>query len=608
MECVLKFREQKKKRMIKRSKSRSSTMMLFLIIWEMLKAKRRIQLSLLVILAFVSALAELISLGTVIPFLAVISQPEKIWNVPIVQNISGLLEITSKEGLLAPATILFIVATIASSCIRVLNVWANGKVASEIGSDISCMAFNKVLQRNYQYHINTNTSKIISTITTQVNQLVVALNALLQLTISTAIATSLMVGMLTISFKITCISIGVLVIIYWNIILIVKKDLQLNGRLITDASSKQIKVLQESLGMIREVILGHHQGIYSLLYREIDLPQRKLQARNKFLGVFPRYLLEATGITGIAIIGYVLTVNQPEKGLSSIALLGALALGAQRLLPTIQQIYTNWSTFNTRNAAIYDVIILIGGEKESTVMTSYGKIEKVEKIEMRNLCFKYSTNERKILDNVNFEIKSGEKVAIIGTTGSGKSTAIDMLMGLIQPTSGKIMVNGKDINDGDKSMNLKSWRNSVAHVPQSIYLIDSTIAKNIAFGIPERDIDMDKVKYVAKRAQISGFIDSLDDKYSHLVGENGVKLSGGQRQRLGIARALYKDAQVLILDEATSALDDKTEGVLMKSLLHSYKDMTIIMVAHRLSSIKYCESVYKLEKGRLNKWEKEDKS
>ena len=204
-----------------------------------------------------------------------------------------------------------------------------------------------------------------------------------------------------------------------------------------------------------------------------------------------------------------------------------------------------------------------------------------------------------MLSDISLEIKRGDFVGIVGTTGGGKSTLMDILLGLLKPNLGNILINEENIYDKSNKNLLEKWRNSISHVPQNVYLSDSSIAENIAFGIPTEEIDLEKVKFSAKRAQLSQFIESCPDKYQTSVGERGVRLSGGQRQRIGIARALYKDAEILFLDEATSALDVNTEKSLMKELKKMCNDMTIILIAHRLTTIQDCHKVFKIEQGKI---------
>ena len=301
------------------------------------------------------------------------------------------------------------------------------------------------------------------------------------------------------------------------------------------------------------------------------------------------------GLVIIALWGGFL-VNSGGSGEKLIPLLGALALGAQRLLPALQQIYNGWSTLNANSTAISDVLEMLDQPLPAEI-SIYEPLPLRECIRLKDVTFAYSPSQLPILECLNLEIRCGEFVGLIGSTGSGKSTTVDLLMGLLSPGAGTVLVDGLDVNSPSNVGLLRSWRASIAHVPQSIYLSDCSIAENIAFGVPQHLIDIDRVILAAKGAKIADFIASCPDKYNTFVGERGVSLSGGQRQRIGLARAFYKRAQILVLDEATSALDVETEASVIESINELGKSITVIMIAHRLSTIKYCDRVIKMSKG-----------
>ena len=299
----------------------------------------------------------------------------------------------------------------------------------------------------------------------------------------------------------------------------------------------------------------------------------------------------------IALLGC-LVVLQLGSGTAVIPLLGAMALGAQRLLPALQQIYSGWAVLKARNAAIKAVLTMLNQPLPPHVC-AVEPLNLRESIRLEGVQFRYSSEKANVLQELNFEIRCGERIGIIGSTGSGKTTTVDILMGLLEPTCGRVLVDGADLHDPDHQERLPGWRAAIAHVPQNIYLADNSIAENIAFGVPTQQIDIDRVKQAAAQAQIASFIEASQDGYQTFVGERGIRLSGGQRQRIGIARALYKQARVLVLDEATSALDIATEQAVMDSLNHLSNKLTIMMIAHRLSTVRRCDRVIKLDNGRL---------
>ena len=300
-------------------------------------------------------------------------------------------------------------------------------------------------------------------------------------------------------------------------------------------------------------------------------------------------------MVAIALLGGLL-VLQRSSSAAVIPLLGALALGAQRLLPALQQIYSSWASLKSYNAAIKAVLDMLNQPLPPQV----GVAEPLpfrEGLRMEGVYFRYGPEQPEVLQGLDLEIRSGERIGLIGTTGSGKSTTVDLLMGLLVPTSGNVLVDGADLHDLEIPELLVAWRASIAHVPQSIYLTDSSIAENIAFGVPRQQIDLARVKDAAAQAQIASFIESIPEGYSSFVGERGIRLSGGQRQRIGIARALYKQARVLVFDEATSALDTVTEEAVMTAINGHTQSLTLIMIAHRLSTIQRCDRVIQISQG-----------
>jgi ATP-binding cassette subfamily B protein len=307
--------------------------------------------------------------------------------------------------------------------------------------------------------------------------------------------------------------------------------------------------------------------------------------------------MEAFGMALIAAFVLVLSLR-PGGVTAALPILGMLALGAQRLLPLMQQIYSNWSAVDGGKFALADVLTLLDQPLPADVNQPAPQPLKLRSsICFDNVRFRYEINGPWVIDGVDFVIQAGARVGLIGHTGSGKSTAIDLLMGLLEPTQGRILVDGNPISLDHR----RAWQLSVAHVPQNIFLADATIAENIAFGIPSDEIDIERVRKASEQARIAEFIESRPEAYNSTVGERGVRLSGGQRQRICIARALYKQANVLIFDEATSALDNETEQAVMQVIEDLSKDLTLIIIAHRLTTLKNCTQILELGGGRIKR-------
>jgi ATP-binding cassette subfamily B protein len=299
----------------------------------------------------------------------------------------------------------------------------------------------------------------------------------------------------------------------------------------------------------------------------------------------------------IAALALVLSINYGGIQ-SSLPLLGVLALSAQRLLPALQQAYNAWTAIKGHQSSLNEVITLLDLPVESNPLAENDIVEFSNSIELVNVCFSYDEGSNLTLNNVSLRINSGERIGIIGSTGSGKSTLVDILMGLLAPTSGKMLIDQLEM----RQSTLVNWRKKIAHVPQNIFLTDGSIRENISFGVSEGEIDDSRIKLAAECASLSLVIDRMPNGYNSLIGERGVFLSGGERQRLGIARALYKDSTLIVLDEATSALDSETEKKVIDSIEDLSSKKTVIMIAHRLSTVKNCDRIYVMKNGEIVDW------
>lgn len=566
-------------------------------IWEELHQKRKLQIILLTFIMLINALAEVLSIASVLPFLAAISAPEKLWQNQIFKNIAINLGYFSVEETLLPITIIFCLLIIFACFIRILNLRLNLKLAASIGTDLGCEAYKKILYQPFDFHIKQNTSEVIATIITETRETSWAIHLILQILTSTIICFSIILVGLIYNFQVTITLFLFLLITYLLVFFLTKKQLLINSKIISEKTRSQIQLLQEGLGSIRDILLDNNQLSFVSYYKPIDAELRKSQLRGMYLGAYPKFVLETVGLLLIALLAFILTSQQSNK-LGAVPLLGAIALAAQRLLPICQTIYQSWAGLNNNSMAMYKVLSMI--KKKIPIiykLKSNNNFKFENSLIIKNLYFSYSNDNKYTLKKINLTIRKGEKIGIIGKTGSGKSTLADVLMGLLKPKKGTLMVDDFKVFDNDKVSNIIEWRKLVAHVPQNIFLADNNIQNNVALGLKPEQVNTNKVKDCLNYAQLEKFA----KKEIHMktyVGEKGVKLSGGESQRLGVARAMYKDAEVLFLDEATSALDNNTETKLMKAI-NNLKEMTIIIIAHRLSTISKCDKVIELHDGQI---------
>lgn len=564
---------------------------MFKKLWQLLNKKRKTQFLLLIMLTLVASIMEVVSIGAVVPFLSALTAPETIFEYDRIQPAIEILEITEANQLLLPLTTIFVLATLTAAVVRLTLLYALTRFSYAVGADISISIYRRTLYQDYSIHISRNSSEIINGIINKTNIVIGGILAPSMAFISSIfIMTSIVTIVFIINPVVALISFSIVSIAYLLISLLARRKLLSNSDLIANKSTQMIKALQEGLGGIRDVLIDGTQEFYCDLYQSADLPMRRANASNVFIGTSPRHMMEAVGMVLIGVLAYTLTFE--EGGLvAAIPTLGALAVGAQKLLPTLQQAYASISAINGSKSSFNDVLTLLNQPLPKTEQRQSKNIMSFEDcISFKDVSFRYTDDTPWVLKNVNLNFKRGDKVGIIGVTGSGKSTLLDILMGLLAPTSGELLIDGVAV----VRENRDAWQARISHVPQSIFLADSTVEENIAFGVVPEQVRKSKVIFAAQRAQISEMIDSLKDKYKTMVGERGVQLSGGQRQRIGIARALYKNCDVIIFDEATSALDNQTEQKIMQQIGQMNKNQSMFFIAHRLTTLKQCDIILRL--------------
>ena len=571
---------------------------LLLELWKKINKRRKYQTIFLIILMVISATVEIFSLTSVIPFLTAISEPNILWEIDNLRLFAIELGIESSNDLIVPTTILFIFASICSCALRLITQYFNFKLSASIGSDLSKEAYKKSLLQPFEFHLNNNSSEIISTVTTQITYTVNIIVLAFQLITSLVIVLAIIFTLLYVNIKISSVTITIFVISYLILYFLNKKRLKQNSVSVARAVNLITKLIQEGLGSIKDLILSNNQENFFKSYAKTDFKMRQKQAESKFLRLYPKYIVECSGVILIATLVLILKKENNSVG-NIFPILGMIALSAQRLLPALQQIYGNWAQIQGNSESLKLVINML--DQKNEFLEKKGDIKPLDlkqNIELKNIYFKYPKSEKYVINDLNLKINAGERIGITGKTGEGKSTLLDIIMCLLKPNKGKILIDGKDLYESDL---INNWRMNIAHVPQFIFLTDGTIAENIALGVNHNEIDYRKVKKCANQALVSEFIDTSKSKYLSNTGERGIKLSGGQLQRIGLARALYKNKRILFLDEATSALDGKTENSIMESLDNLSNDITIFIIAHRKNTLKKCNKIINIKNGKIDK-------
>ena len=566
-------------------------------LWQHFSKKRKMQFYYVLVLMLIASFSEVLSLGAVLPFLAALADPNYVYTHKYVQPLVQALHLTSANQIIFPMVIIFMAAVLFSGCIRVLLLYVMTRFSYAIGADLSFDVYNRTLHQKYEVHISRNSSEIINGIINKTDAVIGGIISPILLLISSSVLfISILIALFSINVFASLVSSIGFGMLYWFITIKSRKRLRANSHSIAVESTIVIQSLQEGLGGIRDVLIGGSQKFYCDKFRASDLKLRHAQGNNSFITGSPRFIIEALGMMLIAGLAYFLYLKDGSLT-EAMPILGALALGAQRMLPALQQGYGSISTMRGHKESFEDVLTLLEQSLPSkTEAFNCAPILFDKKISLKAVSFRYSIMTPWVLKDIDLEINKGSSVGFIGRTGDGKSTLVDLIMGLLLPSKGSIFIDDALVGND----NIRSWQKHISHVPQSVFLSDGTIAENIAFGIEEENIDYLRVEKAAQQAQISGFIEGMDQKYQTKVGERGVQLSGGQCQRIGIARALYKEADVIIFDEATSALDNQTETEVIKTINGLKTNLTIIMIAHRLSTLKHCDKIIDLSKGKVS--------
>ncbi len=568
-------------------------------LWQHISPRRRGQFILLLILMTLGSVAEIVSIGAVLPFLGVLTAPESVFEHATLQPLIHMFGFTSPEQLLLPFSVFFGLAILVSGAVRLCLLWVSVRLAFAAGADLSVNIYRRTLYQPYSIHTARNSSEIINGIISKTNSVIGNIRNVLNLIGSSILLMFIITTIVLVAPIITFALFGGFGLIYALIIWFTRKQLSRNGQVIARESTYVIKSLQEGLGGIRDVLIDGNQHVYCQIYRSADIPLRRAQGTSQLISASPRYLIEIIGMLLIVFVAYFLS-QQSGTIITVIPILGAFALGAQRLLPVLQQAFASWAGLQVGQVSLQDAIELLEqplpyyADNPNSMHLDFS-----QDIFLNNISFRYSVELETplVINNLSLRVLKGSRTGIIGTTGSGKSTLLDVVMGLLEPAEGQLEIDGKPIN----IKNQRAWQSHIAHVPQAIFLADTTIEENIAFGVPKDKIDLNKVRLAAQQAQIADIIETWPKKYKTFVGERGIRLSGGQRQRIGIARALYKKADVIIFDEATSSLDNKTEQTVMQSIESLRDNLTILIIAHRVTTLKNCDQIIELSNGKINR-------
>ena len=573
---------------------------------SLLSAKEKKQGILVLLIAIFMAIFEVLGVASVTPFLAVMSDPSIVESNSTLSKIYKDLNFKSINNFLIFLGIISFSIMLISAFVRTLGIYLITKFAQLRRHSISLVLLNSYLSKDYEFFLARDTAELSKTLLSEVDQVV---NGVIQpfssLIAYSSASIALLLFLILINPITTLAALGLIGLSFLLIFLLVRPKMAQLGSKQIEANKDRFKAASEALNGIKEIKLYRRESFYLNQFSKPTYLMARYISFNQILSQIPRFLIEAFAFGGIILLAIMLL--QKSGGIEAnnlgniIPLLGLYAFSGLKLLPAIQVVYQSSTQIQFWQSAINNLLkdFIKGLEAKATNEMTGDSINlgMFNALELKNLSFSYPKSNQQALEEISFSIQKNDSLAVIGRSGSGKSTLVDIILGLIKPTKGDILINNCNLRENI----VRSWQSKIGYVPQEIYLLDSSIYENIAFGIPLEKIDRERVRSVSKIAQISSFIENeLEFKYEHIIGERGIQLSGGQRQRIGIARALYNDPEIIIFDEATSSLDNKTEKDIIDSLGLVAKDKTLIVIAHRMSSISICNKVLILNNGSVS--------
>lgn len=565
----------------------------------LLSSEERKKMYLLIVMLLIMALIDMIGVASIMPFLIVLTDPEIIQTnilIKAMYNIAVKFGINTNQEFTYALGILVFLLLGFSLALKTVTFYFQSRFISLREYSIGKRLIEGYLNQPYSWFLNRNSANLSKNILSEVETVVNnGIGAMINLIAHGVVAITLIILLIIADPKLALVICIILGTAYGIIYTLIRSLLSSYGKKRLKSNNLRFSAVSESFGAAKEIKIGGLENIYVNRFSEPAKNYSKYKAMIFALGLLPRYAIELIVFGGLLVVILYLMANS-SSFLSIVPIIALYAFAGYRLMPALQQLYLNVSFLRTIAPALDSIYNDLKSCISSNTSVKSNILNLNKNIILKNVHYDYPNSERTALKNINLTIKAKTTVGIVGTTGSGKTTTVDIILGLLDAQQGTLQVDEKIIDKNNK----RAWQNSIGYVPQHIYLSDDTIASNISFGINPKDIDKKKIERAAKIANLHDFVvNELPLKYQTIVGERGVRLSGGQRQRIGIARALYNNPQVLILDEATSALDNRTENEVMKAINKIEKDITIILIAHRLNTMKNCDNIFLLENGKI---------
>jgi len=562
------------------------------------------QLYLVLALILVMSMIETLGVASIMPFIAVLSDPASIDRSPYLSFVFRELGFSSRKSFvffLGVATVSILVGSIA---LRALTLWAQVRFTDLQTHYLATRLVEAYLRRPYGWFLTQHTGDIGAKVLTEVTiVLQQAAFPMMNLIAHGVVALMLVVLLLSVDSILAALALLVLGGSYWLVFNLLKKFIQRLSDVRISANRARYKALNEIFGGIKDVKVSGHESTFLDRFRAPSERMARASIAASMVGEMPSFVMQSVVFGGMLVsILYLERAYGDIQG--ALPVIGLFALAGYRLMPALQGVYKAMTSIRYSSAVVEALYSDVSAFAEAPVTADFGRelakairpIRLERKLSLRSVSFQYPQAERPALTNLSIDIDARTTVALVGSTGCGKTTTVDIIMGLLDPASGQLIVDEQEISPA----NLRAWQRNIGYVPQTVFLTDDTVAANIAFGVPPDEIDWHAVTRAAQDADLHDFVVSeLPDGYQTVVGERGVRLSGGQRQRIAIARALYRDPDLLIFDEATSALDNVTEQVVMSAVYRLAKKKTVIMIAHRLSTVRSCDVIFLMQQGQI---------
>jgi len=568
-------------------------------LFSLLTPSQRRRFYALQVLVVIMAILEIVGVASIIPFMTLVGNMSQLQEDTLIAQVYQASGITSESQFVFFLGFGVLVMMFISAIISIYTIWMISMFANKVGTEIADRLYNHYLKQNWLFHASGSSAQLTRKIAIETQRVTGGiLTPLMQMNARIILALLMILSIFIYDPYVAILIFVTFTIAYFILFKVVRMRIQRNGKTISEVNEKRFRLMNEGFGGIKDVLLLGRDSDFIKRFNKTGIKLAYSQGANAALGQAPKHFMELVAFGSmIVIVLYLITSHDGDLGII-LPLLSVYALAGLKLLPAFQLIYASTASIKGHSPGFEAIQedLLKSKEKETTLI----KLEKSyllpeKEISLENITFTYPNIDEPVLNELNMSIPVNSVIGIVGPSGSGKSTLIDVLLGLIHPQKGQLKIDNKVITNE----NLRSWQNTIGFVSQSIFLSEGTIAENVAFGIPEDQINTEQVYQALKLAHLDELLNSLENGIDTKVGERGVQLSGGQRQRIGIARALYYEAEVLVFDEATSSLDGITEKMIMEAIHNFSGKKTIIMIAHRLKTVQKCDQIFFIEKGKV---------